>query len=75
MANSGPNTNGSQFFIILSDLSSKLPKNYTIFGQVTDGFDVVQKIENVPVTAQPRGGEVSSPTVDVHMVTVTTQEK
>ena len=75
MANSGPNTNGSQFFIILSDLSNKLPPYYTIFGQVTDGFDVVQKMENVPVTAQPRGGEVSSPTVDVHMVTVTTQEK
>ena len=32
MANGGPNTNGSQFFITLSDLSGRLPKNYTIFG-------------------------------------------
>ena len=74
MANAGPNTNGSQFFIILSDLSSRLPKNYTIFGQVTGGFDVVQKIADVPVVAASRG-EASSPTVDVHMDTVTIQEK
>jgi cyclophilin family peptidyl-prolyl cis-trans isomerase len=74
MANSGPNTNGSQFFICLSDLSSRLPKNYTIFGQVTGGFDVVQKIADVPVVAATRG-EASSPTVDVHIETVTIQEK
>lgn len=43
MANSGPNTNGSQFFICLEDLP-QLPKNYTIFGQVTSGLDVVGKI-------------------------------
>ncbi|HET8524815.1 MAG TPA: peptidylprolyl isomerase, partial [Thermomicrobiales bacterium] len=35
MANSGPNTNGSQFFIVLGDLRGQLQKNYTIFGQVT----------------------------------------
>lgn len=72
MANSGPNTNGSQFFITLADLSGSLPKNYTIFGQVTGGFDVVQKIEDVPVTASAAlGGELSSPTVDVHIDTIT----
>jgi cyclophilin family peptidyl-prolyl cis-trans isomerase len=37
MANAGPNTNGSQFFICHQDLVGKLPKNYTIFGQVTKG--------------------------------------
>jgi cyclophilin family peptidyl-prolyl cis-trans isomerase len=43
MANAGPNTNGSQFFIMLADNTS-LPKNYTIFGKVTSGLDVVHKI-------------------------------
>ncbi|MEK9167620.1 MAG: peptidylprolyl isomerase [Patescibacteria group bacterium] len=43
MANAGPNTNGSQFFIMLANNTS-LPKNYTIFGKVTSGLDVVHKI-------------------------------
>ena len=43
MANSGPDTNGSQFFICLADQPS-LPKSYNLFGQVTSGMDVVQKI-------------------------------
>lgn len=42
MANSGPDTNGSQFFIMLAD--NDLPKNYTIFGRVTEGMDVVDEI-------------------------------
>jgi len=48
MANAGPNTNGSQFFICHQDLTGKLPKNYTIFGQVTKGLDIVDKIANAP---------------------------
>ena len=45
MANAGSNTNGSQFFICLDDLSGgKLPKKYTLFGQVTAGMDVVDAI-------------------------------
>ena len=48
MANAGPNTNGSQFFICHADLTGKLPKNYTLFGQVTKGMDVVDKITTAP---------------------------
>lgn len=44
MANSGPNTNGSQFFIMLED-HPELPKQYTIFGKVLSGQDVVSKIQ------------------------------
>jgi len=42
MANAGPNTNGSQFFIMLEDVP--LPPNYTIFGKVTSGMETVRKI-------------------------------
>jgi peptidyl-prolyl cis-trans isomerase B (cyclophilin B) len=48
MANAGPNTNGSQFFICVDDLSGRLPKNYTLFGQVTKGMDIVDKIVGAP---------------------------
>jgi peptidyl-prolyl cis-trans isomerase B (cyclophilin B) len=48
MANAGPNTNGSQFFICHQDLVGRLPKNYTIFGQVTKGLDIVDQIANAP---------------------------
>ena len=48
MANAGPNTNGSQFFICVADLSGRLPKNYTLFGQVTKGLDVVDQIVGAP---------------------------
>jgi peptidylprolyl isomerase len=68
MANAGSDTNGSQFFITLADVSGSLPKKYTIFGQVTSGFDVVQKIGDVPVYG-------SSPTKDVLIDSITIKEK
>jgi cyclophilin family peptidyl-prolyl cis-trans isomerase len=52
MANAGPNTNGSQFFICHQDLVGKLPKNYTIFGQVTKGLEVVDAIATAPRNAR-----------------------
>ena len=52
MANAGPNTNGSQFFILLEDYP--LPHNYTIFGGVTNGQGVVDAIGNVAVGSQDR---------------------
>jgi cyclophilin family peptidyl-prolyl cis-trans isomerase len=51
MANSGPNTNGSQFFIVVADQSGTLPKSYTIFGHVTAGMDVVNQIVAAPRNA------------------------
>jgi cyclophilin family peptidyl-prolyl cis-trans isomerase len=48
MANAGPNTNGSQFFIVHQDLTGKLPKSYTLFGLVTKGMDVVDEIVSAP---------------------------
>jgi cyclophilin family peptidyl-prolyl cis-trans isomerase len=52
MANAGPTTNGSQFFICHQDLTGRLPKNYTLFGQVTKGMDVVDAIVSAPRNAR-----------------------
>ena len=48
MANSGPNTNGSQFFIVTGANGASLPPQYSLFGQVTSGQDVAEAISNVP---------------------------
>jgi len=45
MANAGPNTNGSQFFVCIDDCTKKLSKDYNLFGHVVDGVDVAQAIE------------------------------
>ena len=56
MANAGPNTNGSQFFIVVADECSWLDGKHTVFGRVTDGLDVVDAISEVDRDArdQPR---------------------
>ena len=65
MANSGPNTNGSQFFICHADLSGRLPKNYTLFGQVTKGLDVVDAIASAADRENP-SDPVAMTKVTVH---------
>ena len=67
MANAGPNTNGSQFFICTDDLTGKLPKNYTLFGQVTKGLDVVDQIVSAPRNAKDLPDDpVAMTSVEIH---------
>jgi cyclophilin family peptidyl-prolyl cis-trans isomerase len=60
MANAGPNTQGSQFFICHGARATTLPKNYSIFGKVTTGVEVLDKIAGVQVRNSP-SGEPSQP--------------
>jgi cyclophilin family peptidyl-prolyl cis-trans isomerase len=57
MANAGPNTNGSQFFVVLEGGSTKLQKLYTIFGQVIAGQEVVEVIGQTDPSVEPVGLE------------------
>lgn len=72
MANSGPNTNGSQFFISSANNNS-LPKSYTIFGQVVEGQDVVQLISEIPVS-QNETGEQSVPAATITILGINIYE-
>ena len=75
MANAGPNTNGSQFFIVHGEgVAAQLPKSYTIFGRVTRGIEVLDQIASVAVSANARG-EVSVPQRDARMTKVTIREQ
>ncbi len=71
MANSGPDTNGSQFFIMHKD--TDLPKNYVIFGQVVKGIEVVDKIAETQ-TVDNGLGEQSKPTKEIKIEKITIKE-
>ena len=73
MANSGPNTNGSQFFIMHANHTFR-SNDYVIFGHVTKGMEVVDAIATAPVQASSHG-EKSSPIDPVKVKSVTVVEK
>jgi len=74
MANAGPDTNGSQFFICTADLTGNLAKDYTIFGQVTSGMDIVDKLNIWPTQSLETGAPKSSPIEPVIISKVTVSE-
>lgn len=74
MANTGaPNSGGSQFFITLADLNATLTKTYPIFGRVTKGMDVADKIAQTPVV-DGGSGEQSKPTEPVTITNIAIAE-
>ncbi|HEY3365065.1 MAG TPA: peptidylprolyl isomerase [Symbiobacteriaceae bacterium] len=76
MANAGPNTNGSQFFICSGSQAVSLNRypNYTQFGRVVSGMDVVDALASVPVATAP-GGEMSRPKEEIRIESVTIDEE
>ena len=57
MANAGPNTNGSQFFIVTTEATPWLDGKHTVFGRVTDGMEVADAISTVPTDSQDKPRE------------------
>ena len=75
MANSGPGTNGSQFFIVTGDASA-LPNAYSKFGRVVKGLDVARKIESfVDPTADPGDPSSQTPTSPIYIFSVGITER
>lgn len=72
---SQPSSQGSQFFIVSGNEAAGLPKDYTIFGKLTEGVDVLDAIASTPVTTDPNSGEASSPTEDVRIKNITISEQ
>ncbi|HEV8563289.1 MAG TPA: peptidylprolyl isomerase [Actinomycetota bacterium] len=74
MANAGPDTGGSQFFIVYGLNGKSLPPNFTIFGHVIEGLDVAKKIARIPIVdpnvTAPGPGQQPSMTVYIESVTV-----
>jgi len=68
MANAGPNTNGSQFFLVTTGEALWLDGKHTVFGQIVEGMDVVDAIEGKPTDARDK------PTEDVRIETLTITE-
>jgi cyclophilin family peptidyl-prolyl cis-trans isomerase len=68
MANAGPNTNGSQFFLVTTPEAPWLDGKHTVFGQITEGLDVVDKIEGKPTDARDK------PTDDVKIESISISE-
>lgn len=73
MANAGPDTNGSQFFIVQGSDGTRLPPNYTIFGKVTVGLNVLNDIASTPVGRSDMG-ELSSPLEPLHVEDITIEK-
>ena len=72
MANSGANTNGSQFFIITGSSGVALPPNYSLFGQVTDGLDTtVQALDALGNPDQAANGVPPLEQIIIESVTIT----
>jgi peptidyl-prolyl cis-trans isomerase B (cyclophilin B) len=73
MANSGPNTNGSQFFVITGDQGVSLPPNYTLFGQVTDGLDTTVSDMDLAGNDDP-GSNGVPPKSAIEIISITVAE-